>query len=390
VGDRQTGLVLDGPAILARSAEIGPLLRERAAEVEAARRLTEPVVEALRSTGVFRMSMPQEWGGPELDILSQIEIIETLSRSDASAGWCAKIGSSSGFCAAQLEESGARALYPELDTVTAGYLTPAGTLEVCDGGYRLSGHWTFGSGSTHADVILGGARVTEHGAPCMTADGEPQWRVAMLPASHWEVLDTWDPTGLAGSGSHDYTITDAFVPAEYTWAPGQRTRPGALYAWRGTFAVNFVGVPLGIALDACDTASSLLADKVLMPEMIPARDTPRVRVGIAKARAMVGSARSYVHDVVGRLWAALEAGDEPSFAQRAELAGCFVHTASTCRDAVELLADTVGTAAIRRGCPLERQLRDLTVIKQHVLGQSRTWAWAGGLYFGVNPPVPML
>ena len=110
-----------------------------------------------------------------------------------------------------------------------------------------------------------------------------------------------------------------------------------------------------------------------MPGMIPARDEPRVRAGIARARAMVGAARSYAYDTAGTLWATLEAGDQPSFELRAQLAGCFVHTVTTCRTAVQLLVDTVGTAAIQRGCPLERQLRDLNALVQHILGRTRMW-----------------
>src|ERR1700754_2288037 len=237
------GPALDGPAIRARAGEIGTLLRESAPEVEAARRLTAPVVDALRSTGVFRMSMPEAWGGPELDICTQIEIIETLSRADASVGWCAMIGSDSGYFSGFLDDAPARSLYPALDAITAGWVVPAGTLEVCDGGYRLSGRWSFGSGSTHADVIVGGARGTENGSPRTTADGSPEFRMQMLPAARWQVIDTWDPMGLAGCGSHDYTIADAFVPAENTWVPGQTYRSGPLHTWRGTFTVDLFGVP---------------------------------------------------------------------------------------------------------------------------------------------------
>jgi indole-3-acetate monooxygenase len=176
-----SGSVLDGGAILANVEEVRPLLREHAAEVEAARRLTGPVVDALRATGVFRMAMPATWGGPEVDICRQIEIIETLSRADASAGWCAMVGSDSGFYSGYLDDAAARSLYPGLDAVIAGWVAPVGTLEVCDGGYRLSGRWSFGSGVTHADVIVGGARVTENGSPRLLADSTPDVRMAMLP-----------------------------------------------------------------------------------------------------------------------------------------------------------------------------------------------------------------
>jgi alkylation response protein AidB-like acyl-CoA dehydrogenase len=242
----------------------------------------------------------------------------------------------------------------------------------------------------NADVIVGGGRVTENGSPRTTADGAAEWRVAALPASQWQVLDTWNPIGLAGSGSHDYMIADTFVPTANTWVHGRRNRPETLYAWRGMFVVNLVGVPLGFALEACDVATSILAGKVIMPEMIPAKNTPRVQVGIARARAMVDSARSYVYDTVGNFWTALEAGNEPSFEQRAQLAGCYVHTISECHSAAQLLVDTVGSAAIHKTCPLERHLRDLTAMARHIQGQVRMWEWAGGMYLGQPPSNPVV
>ena len=101
----------------------------------------------------------------------------------------------------------------------------------------------------------------------------------MLPAAQWQVLDTWNRVASPGSGSHDYTIADTFVPAENTWVYGESHRSSTLYAWRGMFVVNFVGVPLGVALEACDVATAILAGKISMPGMIPARDEPRVRAG---------------------------------------------------------------------------------------------------------------
>jgi alkylation response protein AidB-like acyl-CoA dehydrogenase len=154
--------------------------------------------------------------------------------------------------------------------------------------------------------------------------------------------------------------------------------------------VNFVGVPVGVALDACDVAASILDAKVLMPEMIPARDAPLVRTAVARARAMVGATRSYVYDTVDTFWSVIAAGDEPSFEQRAQLAGLFVHTVSECRTAVRLLVDAVGTVALRDECSLGRQMRDLDTIAQHTLGRGRMWEWAGAMYFAQDSPSPLL
>jgi alkylation response protein AidB-like acyl-CoA dehydrogenase len=383
-----TPAALDTAAIMARVKEIDPIVREHVAQAEGERRLSSAVVDALRWSGVFRMAMPAAWGGPETDVCKQVEIIEALARADASAAWCAMIGSESGFFASYIDEPAARRLFPSLDTIVAGFQGPSGVLEVCDGGYRLSGRWSFGSGVTHADVILGGATVTENGEPRRTKSGRLDVRVAMLPATQWQVLETWDPDGLAGSGSHDYTITDAFVPDEYTWVPGRYKRPEPLYSWFGLAPSAGVGVALGVAAEAFDVARSSLQEKYSKVLMGSVTGEPNVRAALARAAALIGSTRSYVYDTLGGFFATVQAGDEPSFDQRAQWAGCVVHTGTTCRDAVQMLVDAVGSAALQRSSPLGRQLRDLNMIAQHGLTNQRVWEWAGGLYFGKRPPYP--
>ena len=380
---------VDSASILAGARRIVPLLREHADEVEAERRLTTPVVDALRDTGVFRMSMPRAWGGPEVDLLEQVEILEVLSAADASAGWCAMIGSDSGFYSAALSDADARELYPKLDFVTAGWIMPAGTLEITDGGYRLSGRWSFGSGCTHADVMSAGAVLTEGGLRCPVRTDNRKCGLALLPAGEVEIHDTWHTTGLCGTGSNDYVIEGAFIPTGHTFGFDGPRREGTLYRWPTLFVANFVGVPLGAAADAIELAMEILDGKVSMPDKALARDEPRVRAGVARVQAMVGSARSYAYDTLGGFWSRLESGDEPSLTDRAALAGCLVHTATTCRDAVAVLVETVGTAAVRRGCRLERHHRDLITMGQHILGQPKMREWAGGLWFGQLPPSPI-
>jgi indole-3-acetate monooxygenase len=172
---------LDGPGIWARVNQIDPVVREHTRQAE-------------------------------VDVCSQVEVIARLARADASAAWCAMIGVESGFFASYLDDSVARVLYPGLEMITAGFQGPAGTL------------------------------VTENGEPRSTRSGRPEHRIALLPTEQWEVLETWDADGLAGSGSHDYTTEDAFVPEEHTFVPGQRRRPEPVCAWYGLSAAYGVGV----------------------------------------------------------------------------------------------------------------------------------------------------
>src|SRR5690606_39132779 len=164
----------------------------------------------------------------------------------------------------------------------------------------------------------------------------------------------------------------------FTW--DETTRDEPLYAWTGMFLVNHLGVPLGIARTALDAAADILLDKIIAPEMRPARDEPRVRVAVARAHALVGSARSYAFDVVADFWATLTRGERPSRRQRAALAGAYVHTARVCREAAELLADAVGTSAVFRRCALERHRRDLATACAHLTAQDRFLELVGGLW----------
>ena len=116
----------DTEAIIANARSIGPIIEEEADKFAKERRLTDDVVALMRRAGLFRIAFPKAWGGPEMDILSQCEVMETLGYHDASAAWVAMICSDSGHYAARIDETEARALYPSLDLLTAGMIAPTG------------------------------------------------------------------------------------------------------------------------------------------------------------------------------------------------------------------------------------------------------------------------
>ena len=295
-----------GVEILAAARALAREIESRAAEIAALRRLPADLVAKLKSAGVFRMPMPRAWGGPEMAPRAQVEVIEVLSAADPSVGWCAMIGSDAGFYSAFLEDEPARKLFPDLDCVTAGLIQPAGQARRTDGGYRVSGRWAFGSGCTHADVIAAGCIVLEDEKPVITKRGLPESRVVMAPASSWRILDTWYTTGLAGSGSNDYTVDGLFVPAEHSFslfdAPRRRE---PLYAFNGMFFANMHGVPLGLARRAIDTVRALAAQKRGLPEFVLLKDLPRVRGALARAEMMLGAARAYTYETLDSVWASL-------------------------------------------------------------------------------------
>src|SRR5688572_29694905 len=142
---------------LQRVRDLRAQIRACATEITSKRTLPDDIVQALRDAGAFRMPMPTAWGGPELPILEQIEVIEEASYANGSVGWCVMIGCDTGYYSAFLDDSVAREAFPSLDGVTAGLAQPATSAVKVDGGYRVSGRWRFGSGINHADHVVGGA-----------------------------------------------------------------------------------------------------------------------------------------------------------------------------------------------------------------------------------------
>jgi alkylation response protein AidB-like acyl-CoA dehydrogenase len=378
--------------ILARARALVPRLRERSDEIEQARRLPDDVVDMLRGAGVFRMGFGRDWGGPELTSIEQTEVIEVLSYGDASAGWCAMIGMDTGLYARFLDQSVAEAMFPSLDMITAGLLFPVGRAERVSGGYRLSGRWQFGSGITHCDWVVSGAFVYRNGRPEPGPDGDPHdSRFLMVRRDQVEIIDTWYTTGLAGSGSCDYTITDVFVPDEHTLKfDTVRSRPGPL-AQPEVHMRNMPGVPLGVARAALDHVRQIASTKV-HPVSGAWADNYRMQVTIADCEADLLAARSAVYASMRRQWEVLSGGgtlDDLTDQERAALPLSRLHAFRSARSIVSRLYDLLHTASIYRPSPMDRWLRDTTTMSQHVVAQERVLQSAGAYLLGGTPGFPM-
>lgn len=365
-------------------------IESEATASEQQRRLTPAAVEALKETGVFRMAFGKRLGGPELDPMAQLELIERISTADPSAGWCAMIGSDGGYASAWLDEAVARDLYPSLDSPTALNANPTGQAKVVEGGYEVTGRWAFGSGSTHSDwLFLHCLTFGPDGSMMMADGGLPAVRFVGVPCGEIEIIDTWTTTGLSGSGSHDLAVERVFVPAERTFSlvQGRPSDPAPLYALPWMFFVNLCGVPLGLGRAAIDEATRTAAAKFSTATMSSSKDDPLVALALARAEGLVGSARAYVYDTVGALWERVLAGDDARDEWiRYRIAN--THAFHAVKEAVGVLYEALGTAGVYRTSPLDRWMRDITTMTQHVLTQPKSMVAAGRALLGQDPQMP--
>ena len=149
-------------SLLEAARALQPLIEQYRDQGEADRTMPAPLVDAIREAGIFRMFTPKALGGLEASIPESLRVIEELSRYDGAVGWTAMIGSGGGAFLAYIDEPEARWLAGEgACNVGAGALAPKGVAKAVEGGYRLTGHWPFGSGCMHAAWHCGGAIVMD-------------------------------------------------------------------------------------------------------------------------------------------------------------------------------------------------------------------------------------
>src|SRR5437588_9448019 len=210
---------LDGAA-----EELSALALELAPDVEAQRRLPDELVDALRASSLHRVGVPAAAGAPEAPPGVTLRCAETVARGDASAGWCVSIAATSSLLGGWLPGDGLAEVFADPQKFAAGVWAPRGKAHRVDGGYRVSGRWPFCSGIMHSDYLFGGCLVKDD------AEGSPQPRVLGIPVSELEIVDTWQTSGLRGTGSHDAVAADVFVPDYRSlWLLDPPTSEAALY-----------------------------------------------------------------------------------------------------------------------------------------------------------------
>src|SRR3989441_6716702 len=252
---------------LDRARELSPRVAVAAPQIERDRRIPEALLDALHDAGFFRLVLPRSFDGGELDPVTFTLVIEEIAKADASTAWvlCQTAGCS--VTAAYVPPDVARDIFGDRRAVMAWGPGPGARAVATDGGYRVTGTWSFASGGRHATWFGGYCPIYEpDGTPRRHADGGHEGRTMLFPASSARMTDVWHVIGLRGTASDSYSVSDLFVRKEYSMArddASERRQPGALYCFPivNLFASGFAGVALAIARASLDAFVALAHDK---------------------------------------------------------------------------------------------------------------------------------
>lgn len=321
-------------------------------------RVAEPVIEALYACGAIGVLTPRELGGSEMTPRQAMDVYRTLSYADPSTGWVAMaLNLSTGFAGAFFERSAAEELFSTPRLGIAGQGTRAGRAEPVEGGYLVSGQWSFASGIKHATHL--------HTAAADTKTGET--RFFIVPVAEVDFVDNWNVLGLRATGSIDYTLDNTFVRTEFSY-PSLSTSPntgGWLYhVGIGNFAsINHGAWALGVGRRLLDELAKSVQSKTGRAGAWI--DNPSFHEQFANAELRLRSAHALLYTVWEEIEEVLSGGDRMSVRQETLNRAALCNATEALDEIAGFVYRSAGSDALRQGV-IQRLYRDVHGGTQHI------------------------
>ena len=370
-------------ALLTNAQRLSKSFAKRSAEFEQARRLPADVSDAMAKAGIYRMFVPQSLGGSETSPLVSSQVFETLAQGDAACGWVAFIAATSGSSLARIETSAAKQMFASPQTMLAGVFAPNGKAVKSGEDYILNGQWQWGSGTQNADWVLAGSMVID---PEQPADAKPRAHMCLVPKDAIEFLDTWHSTGLRGTGSTDFKLTDHRVPSAHIVGLEVRKMPDTPLFQFPNFTLLALGigaVSMGIARAALNEFVGLAQQKKRISSSSTIAERSHTQMQIATAEAKLRSARAFYYDSVEQAWERALAGDTVDVDQRRNLRLATTHAVMASAEVVDCAYNLAGGVSVYQSSNLQRHFRDIHVATQHIMVAPSTLETTGRLFLGL-------
>jgi 3-hydroxy-9,10-secoandrosta-1,3,5(10)-triene-9,17-dione monooxygenase len=387
------------PAVIAGVTELLPVLRERAQETEDRRALPAETVKSLAETGFFRLLQPARFGGYEADPLTFLRAVRLIASACGSTGWVASVIGVHNWQLGLFPDQAQQDVWgDDPGTRMSSSYAPTGKVRAVDGGYRLSGRWSFSSGCDHASWVLLGGIVPggDGGAPA-------DFRTFLVPAGDYVVEDVWNTVGLRGTGSNDIVISDAFVPVHHSLSfndtarcvcPGQELNPAPLYRipYGSLFSYAITTPIIGMATGAYDAHVAYLRERVRASYVgVKAAEDPYSQVRVAEAASDLDSAWLALETNMRELMEHVSAGRRLPMRLRLRVRRDQVRGTGQAIRAVDRLFENSGGRALAVGTPIQRFWRDAHAGRVHAINDpERALAMYGRGEFGLQITDAML
>jgi alkylation response protein AidB-like acyl-CoA dehydrogenase len=380
------------PDPVAQAQAIVPLLRAESAKIDALGQLTPAVVEALHARGLYRTLLPPALNGYGAGLETFVKVMEIMAAADASTAWCVGQASGCSMAAAYVEPEVARAIWGDDPRgVLAWGFQLDGRAKVVPGGYLVTGKWGFGSGGHHASWMGAHCHVElPDGSLLKDANGALIERSMLLRQDQLNWIPSWDVVGLRGTGSDSYTLTDVFVPEEYSVrrdVDEERRIDEPFYRFSTTsaYATGFAGVSIGIARGMMQALKDLAQSKKPSHTARTLVDSPVMHHLVAENEAKLRSARAFVLETI------LDAEDCISRTGALDMENRVLMRLATttairrAKEVAEFAYHEAGATAIFTSNPFEQKMRDIHASAQQVQARTGHIEICGQYLLGLTP-----
>ena len=354
----------------ARAVAMQPALAERAPEADKLRRVPDENIAAFRDAGFFRMLQPARWGGLEMDPQAFFDVQATVGAACASSAWVLGVVAVHNWqlalfpLEAQEEVWGA-----DRGTLISSSYAPTGKVTRVDGGYRISGRWSFSSGCDHCQWIFLGGMVPNDAGP-------PEMRTFLLPRKDYRIDDNWHVMGLKGTGSKDIVVEDVFVPEHRTHklidgfkrsSPGNQHNPAPLYRlpFGQVFVRSVSTTAIGIAQGALDAYRKNTASRIAASDGAKVALDPSAQAVAAHAGRVIAELRGKLRANFEEMMALVRAGEDLPLERRLEWRLDSSMAVVRSVEVVDELFTESGGRAIFDGSLLQRAFLDVHAARAH-------------------------
>ncbi|PTR20233.1 alkylation response protein AidB-like acyl-CoA dehydrogenase [Rhodococcus sp. OK519] len=383
-------------AVIENIEKIKGRITDLAEEAERLGRLPDESVRLLKSTGLTRMMQPRAYGGSEAHPGEYLEAVMAAGSIGCSAtGWVGGVVGLHPWEVGVMDPKAQEEVWgQDQDAWIASPYVALGRARRVDGGFVFNGHWTFSSGSDHAEwVHLGGLILGDDGEAIPGSDHH-----FLIPRGDFEIVDdSWNTVGLKGTGSNDIVVKDAFVPAhralEYATvvdgtaaaAVGKGDNPLYAMPWFVLFGNAVSATVIGICEGALAATLDYQRDRANVFGTKVTQDSFTLP-SIGEAASEIRASRLQVLDNVNRVYDVLDKGGVPSLSMRAEARRDQIRASWRAVAAVDQLFARTGGNALRADKPLQRLWRDAHAGLNHAVNMpGMSYQVAALAMMGIEP-----
>ncbi len=362
------------PTPLERARSLHDDIQNAADQIDVDREIPRALIDKMNELGLFRLLVPREYGGEEMDWLEYLDVVRTIAYADGSVAWCFNQGTVFATTSCRAPASLASEIWGDPMTVVSNGPPKGVTAEAVPGGTKLSGQWMFSSGCRHANWV---AAVSPRPA-----------RLHLIPRDQVDFIDVWQVPGLRGTGSFSFEARDLFVPSEHTMALNVAPQvAGPIYVVpQGLlFACGFGCVALGVARAALDVTESFASEKTPQFGARPLAENPVVQLKVGQAEAGWRAAKALLHETVGDVWASVQAHHAITVEERIRLRMAGTHAIRESARVVDILYNLSGSSSIFQTTAIQRRFQDAHVITQQVQGREAHYETVGQFFVGEDP-----